>query len=172
MTELKQRKQHAILLWVSSLAVLSGLLLLWIDSGGLSHDWLRAPFGMALSLGGLAALTGFLLGLVAVRPLVVRLEEMQFEMGRATTDALRRSYVSRLGEFRGKVTVLGRLASGCLGVAMVAMAVARDLYLIPSEARAAGGPEGPPAAWSSPPSDGDAQGVTITVPTIVGWLLQ
>jgi hypothetical protein len=127
MTELKQRRQHAVLFWTSSLAVLSGFALLWIDSGGFSHDWFRAPIGIALSFGGLAALTGFAVGLVGVRPMAIRLEEVQSEMARATTDALRQSYVPRLGELRGRLTVLGRLATGCVSIAVVAMAVARYL---------------------------------------------
>lgn len=127
MTELKQRKQHVVLFWTSSLAVLSGLSLLWIDSGGFSHDWFRAPIGIALSLGGVAALTGFAVGFVAVRPLAIRLEEMQAEMARATTDALRQSYLPHLGELRSRLTVLGRVATSCVSVAVVAMAVARYL---------------------------------------------
>jgi hypothetical protein len=127
MTELKQRKQHAILFWTSSLAVLSGLSLLWIDSGGFSHDWFRAPIGIALSFGGLAALTGFMVGFAGVRPLAIRLEAVQAELARAGTDVLRQSHLSRLGEIRGRLTTLGQLASGCVGVAVVAMAVARYL---------------------------------------------
>ncbi len=127
MTELKQRKQHAVLFWTSTLAIMSGLSLLWIDSGGFSHDWFRAPIGIALTFGGIAALTGFAVGFVAVRPLAIRMEEMQAEMARATTDALRQSYLPRLGELRGRLTMLGRVATSCVSVAVVAMAVARYL---------------------------------------------
>ncbi len=125
MTELKQRKQHAVLFWTSSLAVLSGLSLLWIDSGGFSHDWFRAPIGMALSFGGLAALTGFMLGLLGARPLAIRMEAVQAEMARASTDALRQSYASHLAEIRGRFVVFGGLTSASLGIAVIAMAVAR-----------------------------------------------
>ncbi len=127
LTELKRRRYHDVLVATSTLAIFSGIALLWLDSGGLSHAWLRVPIGLTLSLGGMAALTGYLLGVVAVRPLAVRMEEVQGAMLRAGTDALRQSYVSRLGEIRQRLTLFGRLSAGCLGVAVVAMAAARYL---------------------------------------------
>jgi uncharacterized membrane protein len=127
MTELKRRRFHEALFVSSTLAVGSGLLLLWLVSAGLSHTWLHAPIGLALSVGALAGLAGFIFGGVLVRPLAIRLEQLQAEMRQASTDALRQSYHPRLTEVRQRLTTYGRLASGCLGVAVLAMAVARYL---------------------------------------------
>ena len=127
LTELKQRRYHEVLIVTSTLAILSGLALLWVDSAGLSHAWLGAPLGLVLSLGGVAAIMGFMLGMLGVRPLAVQMEDLQSEMGRASTDALRQSYNARLTAIRGRLTLFGRAASGCLAVAVIAMAVARYL---------------------------------------------
>jgi hypothetical protein len=127
MTELRQRKYHDVLAVASTLAILSGLGLLWVDSAGLSRLWFRAPAGLVLSLGGLAATAGFLVGMLAVRPLAIRMEEIQSDMGRASTEALRQSYATRLTSVRGRLVAYGRLTSGCLAIAVVAMAVARYL---------------------------------------------
>ncbi len=127
LSELKRRRHHEALLATSTLTILSGSALLWLDSGGLSNTWLRAPIGLALSIGGVAALTGYLVGLLAARPLAIRMEEVQMAMMQAPSDALRQSYGTRLGEIRQRLTLFGRLTAGCLGVAVIAMASARYL---------------------------------------------
>lgn len=127
MTELKRRRQHDLLGVTSALTIISGLALLWITSSGLNRSWLRAPFGMTLIIGGVAALAGFVLGLVVVRPLAVHMEQIQSELATASTAALRNSHLARLGAVKSRLVTFGRLSSGCIGVAVLAMAVARYL---------------------------------------------
>lgn len=127
MRELRQRRYLEILTMVSTLAILSGVALLWLDSGGLAGSWLRAPIGLALSIGGAAAILAFLLGIFTIRPLVLRMDRLEGELTAASTEALRSSHHARLSALRQILARRGRLAATFLVVAVSAMALARYL---------------------------------------------
>ena len=127
MQELGQRRFHDVLGLVSTLTILSGASLLWLDSGGFARAWVLAPMGMGFCIGCLAAIAACLVGLLAVRPLVVRMDQMHGELMEARTEALRGSHSGRLGIMREQVTYRSRWIAWFLGVAVLAMAVARYL---------------------------------------------
>ena len=55
---------------VAGLAVVSGAALFWRDSAGLSSAWVTSPPGLAYALGGMAAITAFVGGMVLIGPSV------------------------------------------------------------------------------------------------------
>jgi hypothetical protein len=127
MLELGQRRFHDVLGVVSTLTILSGAGLLWLDSGGLTRAWVIAPVGMAFCVGALAALAAYLVGLLAIRPLIARMDQLQVELMEARTEALRGSHAARLGLMRQQMMHRSRWTASLLGVAVLAMAVARYL---------------------------------------------
>ena len=55
---------------IAGLAVLSGGALFWRDSAGLSSAWISSPTGLAYAVGGLAAITAFVGGMILIGPSV------------------------------------------------------------------------------------------------------
>ena len=55
---------------VALLAILSGAALIWRDSAGFSSPWISSPSGLAYAIGGLAAVTAFVGGMVLIGPSV------------------------------------------------------------------------------------------------------
>jgi hypothetical protein len=69
-----QRRITAALIGASTLNVLAGLTLYWRASGGLSAAWIGSPTGIGFTVGGLAALTAWVLGLRVIAPTVEALD--------------------------------------------------------------------------------------------------
>jgi len=127
MQELRQRRYQDVLTVVASLAILSGLGLLWLDSGGLQRVWLGAPIGIAFCVGGVAGILAFLVGIIVIRPRVIRIDELERELTEAQTEALRNAHLQRMGVLRQELMAWGRGAAVLLVVAVGAMATARYL---------------------------------------------
>ena len=65
---------------VAALAVLSGAVLYWRDSGGLQAAWITSPTGLAFTIGGLAAIVAFVMGFILVGPSVAEQTAVRTEM--------------------------------------------------------------------------------------------
>jgi len=71
MDHLMNRRRMGILFpIVGALTVVAGAVLLWRDSNGLQWTWISSPVGLAFTVGGIAAIASFVLGLVLVGPSV------------------------------------------------------------------------------------------------------
>ncbi len=74
MEEVTVKRRFPIVITVgAALAILSGLALYWRDSGGLRLEWITSPTGLGFTVGGLAAIIAFAIGLVFIKPNVDRL---------------------------------------------------------------------------------------------------
>lgn len=112
---------------VSGLTVVAGTWLFWIDSAGDPMGWItRDATGMAFGLGGLAAWTAFIIGLVGVKPAV---EEIS-AAGAAMRDAggpPGPEMVARMEAAQARMAMLSKVDFVLLAIAVVAMAIARYL---------------------------------------------
>jgi hypothetical protein len=124
LVELRRRRYFGTLLVVGACTLLSGFALLWLDSAGLSPDWLRSGFGLSLLLGAGAALTAFLLAIVVVRPAVVEMGALQRELASPDGPA-RAAALNRVQAIGRRLTAAGRWTVVLLVIALLGMAVGR-----------------------------------------------
>ena len=108
------------------LTIVSGLALMWVTSGGFAPIWTRSRMGMTLMTGGGAAILAFLIGMIVVRPATLRLPVL----GQAAEQLTGADRDAKLAEFKTleqKVATGNAIVAALLGVAVIAMAVARYL---------------------------------------------
>src|SRR5450759_16229 len=73
--------QFPMVMAVSSiLTVAAGVLIYLKDSNGLQINWIAAPSGLAMTIGSLAGILAFLLGLIVQAPASARMAALQKEM--------------------------------------------------------------------------------------------
>lgn len=65
-----RKRVTTIVLWAAGLNVAAGLLLYWRSSDGLRTAWVTSAPGLTFTVGGLAAIAAFSIGLSTVRPTV------------------------------------------------------------------------------------------------------
>ena len=106
------------------LTVGAGLILYWRDSSGLQLAWISSPSGLGFTIGGLAAITVFILGPTVMVPKFVKLRDIHARL--AAEQRLPSHDEAREME-RGQrtMTLWGRVDVGLLGVAIMCMATAR-----------------------------------------------
>jgi uncharacterized membrane protein len=101
------------------IALISGFWLYARMSGGNAGALMRTPMGMAFGLGGVVALLAFVLGIVVMRPAMMR--SMQLAESR---DPAAQAEIQRL---RARATMMGKVVTVLLLFTLTAMAVARYL---------------------------------------------
>jgi uncharacterized membrane protein len=112
MAALQRRRIMVIMPVIALLTITSGISLMWRTYGG-PGNLAASRMGMALNLGGLAAILAFLIGIVFMRPAMMR--------AMATTDP------AEAQRLRARGATLSRLVGWMLWFALAAMAVARYL---------------------------------------------
>jgi len=121
---LGRRKLVTWLLSLGGTTVVAGLLLYWRDADGL--DGLAAfastRYGVALTIGALAAIAAFLVGLFGTRPNARRLLDL---VGRAAPGGPPTAVAQEIAGVQARLKVLARIALALIVVAVVAMATAR-----------------------------------------------
>jgi len=104
--------------------ILAGLLLYWKDSGGLRLDWITTRAGLTFTIGGLAAIVAFVLGIVVNKAAADRLGEL----GKAIQAAGKPPTPEQVVEMKllqAKLSMGTKWAAALLTLALIAMAVAR-----------------------------------------------
>jgi hypothetical protein len=126
MQALRRRHYLEAIPFVAFLTLVSGFWLYWRDFGRFHPGSGASPSELAYHVGGLAALTAFLLGVGLMRPSALRLFRLAGEMPStpAERQAVLRAEVDRL---RGRVRLSGRVIVVLLTIAMLTMAVGRYL---------------------------------------------
>lgn len=121
-----QRRITSFLVAASTLNLLAGLTLYWRASGGLSAAWIQSPTGIGFTIGGLAAISAWVLGLRVIAPTVEALDDAGGAMATAgrppTPDEL-----TRLQGLEARLHRAGLADVILLGTAVVMMATSRYL---------------------------------------------
>ena len=100
---------------VAALSIAAGLWLYWFDSAGFQPAFMHSSMGMMLGVGAVAALVAFVLGIAIVRP----------AMAKATALSQDPSQQAAAQAYRLRAASMNRVMAVLLGLAVVAMAVAR-----------------------------------------------
>jgi hypothetical protein len=105
------------------LVIFTGVLMYWQVSGGLSGLWLVSPSGLALTIGSLAGILAFILGLGISRPAAERLaalsREMQSAGGPPSSDQMAEQRVQQQ-----RLAMGGLYGAILLAVSVIGMALA------------------------------------------------
>ena len=126
MAALIRRRIPVILPIVALITLVSGFWLFQRLSGGAAAGLMRTPLGLAFGSGGLTALLAFLLGIVVMRPAMLRSTQLAQSLASASAQerATRSAEIQRL---RARGAVTGWVVMILLLYALGAMAVARYL---------------------------------------------
>ncbi len=123
---LGKRKLVSWLLSLAGTTVVAGLFLYWKDwhdYGGLG-DFVSSRFGLALTLGAVAAVGAFLIGLFGTRPNASRLLELAARAA-SSEGGPPPEVAQEIPKVQARLKVLARAALALIAVAVLAMATAR-----------------------------------------------
>lgn len=122
---LGRRKLVSWLLSLAGVTVIAGLFMYGRDSGGADGfgAFVSSPFGLSLTIGAVAAIAAFLLGLFGTRPAAGRLLELssQAASGGPPPPAL----LQEIGAVQARLKRLAQVSLVLIAVAVLGMATAR-----------------------------------------------
>jgi hypothetical protein len=123
---LGRRKLVSWLLSLGGTTVVAGLLLYWRDANGLDGlgTFASSRFGIVRSIGALAAIAAFLIGLFGTRPNARRLLELASRA--ASGGPPPTAVVQDLASVQARLKLLAQVALALIVVAVVAMATVRN----------------------------------------------
>lgn len=121
-----RRKVPIFITSASGLTVLAGVLLYWRSSGGLDVDWITSAPGLAFTVGGLAAIGAFAMGLALIKPAVDRMGALGAEIA-ASGGPPSPQQGAQLHALETRLRNVGRIDIVLLTLAVLAMAAARYL---------------------------------------------
>ena len=107
------------------LATLAGLTLYWMDSG-FRPEWIVTGPGLGFTVGGMAGIAAFILGVVVMGPTSVQMGALGKEI-QAAGEPPTPAQVSRMQMLQGRLHQGGLWGTVLLVVAVAAMSVARYL---------------------------------------------
>lgn len=123
---MRRRRMGVYFPIVAGLTIVSGAILYWRDSGGLQAAWITSGPGIAFTIGGLAAVSTFVGGMLLIGPAIAAQGAVQAELVRGDgipTEAQR----ARLVGAEGKLRLANRIDLPLLVIAALTMAVGRYL---------------------------------------------
>lgn len=104
----------------------SGLLLYWRLSSGLNSNWLASGPGIGLTVGALAGIVAFFVGLLVTRPTTLQIGKVGAKLA-ATEGPPEPALFEEMGALQDKLEAVGVWISVLLAVAVIAMASAQQL---------------------------------------------
>lgn len=108
------------------LTILPGLWLYWIMSGGFGSAYVHSRMGLTFAIGGVAAITTFVIGLTVIRPAMTRAVTLMQSLPTAPADR-QGAIAAEAKQARDKAIATGKLGTLLLLLATLCMAVARYL---------------------------------------------
>ncbi|HEY6092865.1 MAG TPA: hypothetical protein VIV83_12800 [Gemmatimonadales bacterium] len=113
---LMRRRIPIVMPLLGLITIISGLWLFQRDSGGNMGAFMDTPMGKAFGWGGLSAILAFLIGVIGVRPLMMRMVKQGPTL---PADEMQR--------LRARAEVLGTVVTVLMLLTLAAMSVARYL---------------------------------------------
>jgi uncharacterized membrane protein len=111
---------------VAVLTLVSGFWLFWIVSGGFSPAYVHSRTGITFALGGVAALSAFLIGLILIKPAMTKAMLLSQSLAAAPADR-HAAIAAEAKRSRDRAIRVGKVATTLLVLATLCMAVARYL---------------------------------------------
>ncbi|MBP9501513.1 MAG: DUF1772 domain-containing protein [Candidatus Promineofilum sp.] len=125
MQNLMGRRKYPIFMMVTSLlTILAGGALYWYSSGGLKGSWITTGPGLGFTIGSLAGLITFFLGMFGIGPTAGRIAALGQQIATSATGPTPEQ-MNQMRRLEKRVNVLERVEFVLMVVAMVTMATAR-----------------------------------------------
>jgi len=105
--------------------IAAGMGMYWHDSRGLATGWISSPTGLSYTAGGIAALLALGIALTVTGPNTLALGALEREFNAKGWNACASD--QRLRRAKQRLKYGGRIGTGLLTIALVAMVVARQL---------------------------------------------
>lgn len=125
MRALIERKYLNVIPILGAITILAGLWLMWIVSGGFSGAWFKSGVGMTLTLGSVAALVAFLIGVHVLRPTVLKIGPFAQAAAQAPAGAEKEAQLAQVQAMRRKAMLSGRWVGALLALSVIAMGIGR-----------------------------------------------
>ena len=123
-----QRRGVMTLMPILAIATLvSGIWLYVRAAAGMHAEYARSPMGMTLALGGLAAILAWLVGMIVLRPSMMKAMALAQSLGPSTSADERQRVMADAQRLRLRAAAASRITAWLLLFAVAAMAVARYL---------------------------------------------
>jgi uncharacterized membrane protein len=126
MGAMMKRRVPVILPIIALITIVSGMWLFMRMSGGNMSALMATPMGQAFAWGGVVALIAFLIGIVVMRPAMMRSVKLMEAIATAP-QAERAAMQAEIQKLRARGAVLGKVVAWMLLFTLAAMAVARYL---------------------------------------------
>jgi hypothetical protein len=118
------RRYLTVLPVVAGVTILSGVWLMWITSMGFAPFWWKTPLGRGITVGSIAALVGFVIGLAVMRPAAVRLWAIARQMPHMQDEGRRAALATEAASLRNRALYSARAVAVFLFIAVASMATA------------------------------------------------
>lgn len=120
------RKLLTVLPIVAALTILSGLALYGRVSLGLNPDWISSPTGATLTLGAVASIVAFIIGVFIMRASTLKAGRLAARAEQAEDDT-KGTLMAEVQALRLRARTSARVVASLLVIAVAAMAIARYL---------------------------------------------
>lgn len=122
----RERKINVVIPIISAVTVISGGFLYWHTSNGFDLDWVTSDVGIGFTIGAVAAIIAFVLGIVLIGPNVGRMEAIGAEIA-ASGGPPTQEQMAGMAKVQRTLTLVGRIDIAFIGIAALAMSTARYL---------------------------------------------
>jgi hypothetical protein len=126
MAELMKRKMSLFMSAAALLTTIAGLLLFWKDSDGLQVAWMTAGEGLGLTIGALAGIAAFVLGLVIQVPTTGRMATLGRQIPAAGAPPSQ-AQMAEMHALQERMALSGRWGLVLLAVSVIGMSLAAAL---------------------------------------------
>jgi hypothetical protein len=110
----------------SVLTVATGFLLYLVDSGGFQINWISTPSGITMTIGSVAGILAFLLGLTVQMPASARMAALQKEI-QAAGGPPTPSQMEEMHVLLDRISNASHWGAILMVIAVLGMAIAREL---------------------------------------------
>lgn len=125
MTHMIEKRKLPVIISISAvITIAAGIWLYWRDTNGFDLDIITTSVGIGFTVGALAAIAAFVIGVGVVRPMVVRMGAMAGAMAGGQPSP---QQMEEMGTLQRKLRNLSIFNMGLLAVAVIAMSAASYL---------------------------------------------
>lgn len=127
MQELHRARLMQVMPAMALLTILSGAWMMWVVSGGFGPTFFRTGYGVSLTIGAVASLVAFVLGVAVMRPAQAKMGELGERMAAVASEEERARVAAETGVLRDRIGRTSHAIAWLLIIAVVTMAAARYL---------------------------------------------
>lgn len=127
MQQIVRRGYLNILPVIAALTMLAGLVLYWQDAQAMGGVWMSSGIGRGLTVGAVAAIVGFVVGVFVMRRSTVRAIALAQSLPQLPAGPERQARMAEIDRLRRRAARSAHWVAGLLLIAVAHMAVARYL---------------------------------------------